>query len=160
MVSVDLGDLDLVVSAQLLGRALERETLARLQARGHRRARSHHGYVFQHLVDGPMAIGRIAERMDVSQQAVSKTVAELERLGYVRRRPGRDDRRVRIVALTAKGRRVVDDAREIRAQISAELAAGLGERRAERLRRLLADGLVAVGAAPAIRERRVPPGEA
>jgi DNA-binding MarR family transcriptional regulator len=45
----------------------------------------------------------------------------------VRRRPGPDDRRVRLVALTAKCRRVIDDARDIRAEISAELAGGLGE---------------------------------
>jgi DNA-binding MarR family transcriptional regulator len=38
------------------------------------------------LVEGPKSIGALAEPMGVTQQAVWKTVAELEGLGYVERR--------------------------------------------------------------------------
>ncbi len=149
--------LDLVVTAQLLGRALDDETQRRLMARDHPDSRPHHGYVFQHLVPGPMAIGQIAARMDVTQQAVSKTVAELERLGYVERRADPGDARVSLIALSAEGRRVIEDYRDVRAEVAGELAAALGVRRAEQLRRLMGESLVALGAAPAIRDRNVRP---
>ena len=61
------------------------------------------GVVFQHLVPGPIAIGALAERLGVTQQAASKAVADLERRGYVERAAGAADGRVRHVSLTARG---------------------------------------------------------
>ncbi len=156
MDGIDLKSLDVVVLAQLVGRVLDTEGQARI-ARRHPDSRPHHGYVFQHLVPGPMAVGQIADRMEVTQQAVSKTVAELERLGYVERQADPRDARVRLIALTRKGRAVIDDYRAIRSDLADELVAGLGERRVEQLRKLLAQALQTVGAAEAVAGRRVRP---
>jgi DNA-binding MarR family transcriptional regulator len=153
---VDLNVLDVVVTAQLLGRAIDRETQQRL-ASLHPQARPHHGYVFQHLISGPMAIGQIAARLEVTQQAVSKTVAELERLGYVERRADPGDARVRLIALTDAGRQVIEDYRQITRQVHDELVTALGVDRVEDLRALMAASLEAIGAAGAISERRVVP---
>jgi DNA-binding transcriptional LysR family regulator len=50
--------------------------------RGGRRSRaSADGVVLQHLVPGPQTIGEPAERLGVSQQAASKSIAVLEALG-------------------------------------------------------------------------------
>ena len=43
-----------------------------------------------------MTIGALAERLEVTQQAASKSVADLERRGYVERTPDPDDARARL----------------------------------------------------------------
>jgi len=115
------------------------------------------GLVFQHLVGGPLTIGALAERLEVSQQAVSKSVADLERRGYVARRPDPDDARARRVALTDRGEAAIAGGRHHRAAIAAELSDRLGPRRVEGARRLLLDVLAEVGADTAVRGRRVRP---
>jgi len=147
--------LDLVSAVALAGTSLDAEALRRLHAAGHPDARIGHGYTIQHLVEGPLPIGEIAERMGVTQQAASKAVAELERVGYAER--GRDpgDARVRRVALTARGIDVVETTRAVRAAMERELAAALGPDRAEELRRAALDALEWSGGAAAVRGRRV-----
>jgi DNA-binding MarR family transcriptional regulator len=69
--------------------------------------------VFQHLVPGPVPVSALAGALGVSQQAASKSVIELERMGYVRRQ-GTADRRVRVVELTDRGEAAVREARRLR----------------------------------------------
>ncbi|HLU53877.1 MAG TPA: MarR family transcriptional regulator [Pseudonocardia sp.] len=149
--------LDFAVVAQLAGLALTERTLDRLHARGHTALRVAHGYLFQHLVEGPVSIGALAERLGVSQQAVSKTAAELNAAGYVRYRTDAGDRRVRRVELTERGHAAVRDAREIRAELVGELAERLGADRVESARRTLLAALELAGGAAAVRRRRVRP---
>ena len=66
-------------------------------ARGFTGLRFSHGFLVQRLVEAEQAIAALAAALEVTQQAVSKTVAELEGLGYVRRRPDPRDARVRLV---------------------------------------------------------------
>lgn len=149
--------LDLVVVAQLAGAALTERARERLGGRGHPGLRTSHGYLFQHLVEGPITIGELAMRMDVTQQAASKAVAELADLGYVERIADPADGRVRRVGLTARGRSAVRDTRAIRAELVAELSASIGTDRVEEARRTLLAALDAVGGMPAVRSRRVLP---
>jgi DNA-binding MarR family transcriptional regulator len=86
-------------------------------------------------------------------------VRELEGLGYVDRSGDAADGRVRRVALTARGRAVLDAGREIRAALNAELAAALGAERAEAAADALKAALEALGAMPAVEARRVPPSQ-
>jgi MarR family transcriptional regulator, organic hydroperoxide resistance regulator len=62
----------------------------------------------------------------VSQQAVSQTVAEQERVGYVSRRPAPDDRRKHLVGLTHQGRDAIDASRRARSAMAGEIRASLG----------------------------------
>ena len=80
----------------------------RLTARGFTGLRFSHGFLVQRLIDAEQPIAALAQALDVTQQAVSKTVSELEGLGYVRRRPDPRDARVRLVSLTDRGRAAVD----------------------------------------------------
>ena len=149
--------LDVVLAALFAGLALNERVTERLHADGFDDVRFSHGFVFQHLVPGPLAVGALARRMGVSQQAASKAAAELERLGYVERAPDPADARVRRLALSARGRAAVEAGRAARAAVADELAGVLGPRRAETLRRTLLDALAAAGGLDAVRARRVPP---
>ena len=102
-----------------------------------------------------MTIGVLAERLGVTQQAASKSVADLERRGYVARAPDPDDARARLVALTPRGVGAISRAREQRAALAGELAERLGPERVEDARRLLLDVLAAVGGEADVRALRV-----
>jgi DNA-binding MarR family transcriptional regulator len=148
---------DLSLASLFAGWALADELQRRLEAEGHGRLRMADGLVFQHLIAGPCAIGDLAARMGVSQQAASKAVADLERRGYVRREADPADGRSRRAALTGRGEAAVEAGRRERAAIEAELAKRLGPRRVEAARRTLVDVVDALGGAGAIRGRRVRP---
>lgn len=87
-----------------------------------------HSYVFQHLLSGPKTIGELADLLGVTQQGASKSVAELERLGYVARQVAEGDLRVRQVHLTERGQAAIDAGRAARADVRADLEELLGAR--------------------------------
>src|SRR5262249_11038225 len=118
-------------------------------------ARFGHGFVFQHLVGGPLPIGDLARAMDVTQQRASKATAELEALGYVRREADPDDARVRRIALTERGWGVIEAARRARASVVDHLRERLGAERVAAAEGLLRDVLRETGAAAEIQARRV-----
>jgi DNA-binding MarR family transcriptional regulator len=152
---IDETDLDLTLAALFAGYALNDEVQRRLHAAGFEGLRFSHGFLVQHLVAGERTVGELAELMGVTQQAVSKTVGELETLGYLDRRARAGDARVRPVALTQKGRRAIETACAARAEVVAELRSELGPRRVDAATALLRDVLRAQGAMPDIRRRRV-----
>ena len=148
---------DLSLAAQFAGWAMADEIQRRIAGDGFADIRFADGFVFQHLVGGAITIGVLAERLGVTQQAASKSVADLERRGYVQRTADPDDARARRVALTPRGEGAIAAAREHRAALATELAERLGERRVEAARRLLLDVIADLGGEPAVRGRRVRP---
>lgn len=150
-------EIDLSLAALFAGWAMADEVAARLAADGYGDIRFADGVVFQHLVEGPIAVSALAGRMGVSQQAASKAVADLERRGYVTRAADPADGRARLVTLSERGTSVVEAGRRARAALTDELARRLGPRRAEAARKLLLDVVDALGADAALRSRRVRP---
>jgi DNA-binding MarR family transcriptional regulator len=148
-------DIDLSLASLFAGWAMADAIQQRLAADGHADLRFADGFVFQHLVEGPVTIGALAERLGVTQQAASKTVTDLERRGYVKRTADPDDARARLVALTGRGDAAITGARRHREALARELADQLGPRRVEGARRLLLDVVAALGAEAAVRGRRV-----
>lgn len=146
---------DLPLAALFAGWAMADEVQRRIAADGMDDLRFADGFVFQHLVPGPLPISVLAERMAVSQQAASKAVADLERRGYVERVAGTEDARVRNVSLTERGHAAIESGRRHRDALEAELAGKLGPRRAESARRVLAEIAAELGADDAVRGRRV-----
>ncbi|GAA2869109.1 MarR family winged helix-turn-helix transcriptional regulator [Nonomuraea rubra] len=154
---VEPRDLDLGTLALFVGSAAASAVQEELAAQGFTGLRVSHGYVFQHLVEEPRTIGELAVRMEVTQQAASKVVAELEGLEYVERVPDPRDARIRRVRLTGRGREAVAAARRARAAQEDRLAERGGRERVEACRALLAELLAELGGAGAVRRREVRP---
>jgi DNA-binding MarR family transcriptional regulator len=79
-------------------------------------------------------------------QVSSQLIDELESAGLGRRRPSATDRRAREIVITPKGRRLLQQARRLIAQVEDEVLAGLT---AEDRRELLALLRRALDSAPA-----------
>ncbi|MEV0998086.1 MarR family transcriptional regulator [Nonomuraea sp. NPDC050202] len=154
---VDPRDLELGTLALFVGSAAASAVQEEMAAQGFTGLRVSHGYVFQHLVEEARTIGELAVRMEVTQQAASKVVAELEGLGYVERVPDPRDARIRRVRLTGRGRAAVAAARRARAAQEDRLAERVGRERVEECRALLAELLDELGGAGAVRRREVRP---
>jgi DNA-binding MarR family transcriptional regulator len=118
-------------------RVMTEELIRTLAARGHGEVRYAHGNVFQYLDDAGTRVGVLAERAQMTKQAMAELVAHLEAHGYVERVPDPGDRRAKLVRTTPRGREVFAVVREFIAEIDARLAMRLGEAKLDRLRVLL-----------------------
>jgi DNA-binding MarR family transcriptional regulator len=100
---------------------------ARLAAQGHTATRAAHGAVFQYLDDAGITVSLLAERAQMTKQAMAELVAYLEAHGYVTRTPDPDDRRAKLVVPTARGREVIAVAQglvpELEARVTGHLSA-------------------------------------
>lgn len=152
--AVQPGSLDLGHLALFVGMRVNDVVLEELHAAGFMGLRYAHGFVFQHLLGGPRSISELAGLLEVTQQAASKTVAELEKLGYVEE-AGSEDARVRRVRLSSRGQAAVDKGRALRAGLEERWKRAHGSRALEEARGLLADLLESLGGAEAVRTRRV-----
>ena len=118
-------------------RAMTDELMERLVERGHPDVRFAHGSVFEFLDDDGTRAAVLAERAQVTKQAMAQLVAHLEDHGYVERVPDPRDGRAKLVRATERGRDVFAVARELMAEIEERLADRLGEAKLRQLRALL-----------------------
>ncbi len=132
---------------------------ARIVAEGFDDVRESYGYVVQGLLAGDTTVTALAARLGVSAQAVSKTVTEMERAGYLARGRDPDDGRARPLRLTPRGDAMVDASRRARIAVARELARWLGTRDEAELVRLLQHAAEPFGGLEALTARRLrPPG--
>lgn len=114
--------------------SLNGRMIERLAERGHEAVRPAHGAVFQYIDDTGTPVARLAERAQVTKQAMAELVLHLESHGYVTRTPDPADRRAKLVLPTDKGREVFEIARELVPEIEEEIDRLLGPRRSAALR--------------------------
>jgi DNA-binding MarR family transcriptional regulator len=91
------------------------------------------------LVESPRRSGEIAQRCALTPASVSELVDLLERDGFVRRSEDRNDRRVVVVEITARGRREIERVGELMTAPVAKIIAGLSAEKRSRLAAALAD---------------------
>jgi len=93
------------------------------------------------LYPGPQGSrpSELAARLGMSKQAVNYLLGELERRGYLERRPDPDDLRSRRIALTERGEAVGLVMREAVAEVEREWEAKLGRKQFAQLRGLLGE---------------------
>jgi len=116
--------------------ALNGVVLARLAERGHPEVRAAHSAVFQYLDDAGTTVSALAERAQMTKQAMAELVHHLEAHGYVSRVPDPADRRAKLVLATERGREVLAIARALVPEIEERVGAVVG---AERVPSLVAD---------------------
>ena len=116
---------------------VRRRMLERLHERGFDDLDQAHLALFQYPGPDGARPSELAARLRVSKQALNYLLGELERLGYLERRPDPDDQRSKRVVLTRRGGRAVETIREAVADVEAEWSAKLGARRFAELRTLL-----------------------
>ena len=81
----------------------------------------------------------LAQRWSMSKQAVNPLINDLERWGYLQRRPDPTDQRGRVLSLTDRGRELMTTIKELHAEIESDWQAQIGQRRYQTLRRALRD---------------------
>jgi DNA-binding MarR family transcriptional regulator len=93
--------------------------------------------VFQY--PGPQGArpSELATRLRMSKQALNYLLGELERRGYLERRPDPEDLRSKRISLTVRGIAVVDAIREAVAEVESAWAERLGQQRFASLHKLL-----------------------
>jgi DNA-binding MarR family transcriptional regulator len=115
----------------------------RLEQRGWERTRPLWGFVLLAIRDEPRSVSQIGLLLGTSKQAAAKVVAGLEDARLVERAADQSDRRATVVRLSRRGRRFLADVERVYAEIEADWAAAIGERRLAGIRRGLAAALAA-----------------
>jgi DNA-binding MarR family transcriptional regulator len=117
--------------------AIAAELHTRLTAEGFGEIRPSHGCVFRWIEPEGSRLTGLAERSGLTKQAVGEAVTDLERLGYVDRRPDPVDGRAKIIHLTPRGEKGMAAASRIFDEIESELAEEVGKERMAELRETL-----------------------
>ncbi|WP_322858293.1 MarR family transcriptional regulator [Mycobacterium europaeum] len=89
------------------------------------------------LAAGGLHASDLADRLQVSRQAVAQAITGLERHGYVTRAPNPLDARTRIIELTPRGRRALSVMRSNAVDLEKRWEELLGRRRLAELRETL-----------------------
>ena len=146
--------LDLAYLAFFLGLRVNELVMGRMTTAGFKGVRESHGYLIQHLIESERSITDLAKRMDVTQQAASKVVAELIGLGILEAAPAKD-RRAKRIRLSQRGWDCVRLGRRARAQIDRRLVNAAGTKNYAMARSILVTYLRMLGGMDKIRSRRV-----
>ena len=118
---------------------VQRRMLELLHERGFDDLDAAHLSVFQY--PGPQGArpSELAARLRVSKQALNYLLGELERFGYLERRPDADDLRAKRIALTPRGTSAIVVIREAVVEMETAWSDRLGSSRFEQLRALLVE---------------------
>jgi DNA-binding MarR family transcriptional regulator len=105
-----------------------------------------HGCIFRFVHDEGMRLTTLASLAGMTKQSVGEVVDDLVARGYVKRIPDPEDKRAKLICLTAKGERAQATGRELFAKVEEHWKERYGERRIEQLRKLLEE--IAANEAP------------
>jgi len=151
---IDLTQLDLGYLGLFLGQRVNELVVDRLRREGFRNVRESHGYVVQHLIERERSITELAQRMRVTQQAASKTISEMVRLGILDAKPAAD-RRAKTICISKRGWASVRLSRRVRTQIDRRLVKAVGDEEYRRTNACLTRCLEILRGVQSIESRRV-----
>jgi DNA-binding MarR family transcriptional regulator len=113
------------------------ELFRRFEAVGLGDIRPGHGCVFGNIEPEGSRLTDLADRACMTKQSVGEVTTDLERRGYVERRPDVTDGRVKIIRLTDRGREAQRIGLELIDEIEREWAQRYGEAEIAALRETL-----------------------
>ena len=125
---------------RLLGaatRALNRHITEELHRRGYD-TRPGHAALLANLDFAGNSVTEVAERAQITKQAMARLAVELEEMGLIRRRPDSDDKRALNLSFTKSGKDLIRATVAIVDQTERELGREIGERSMATLKRSLA----------------------
>lgn len=122
-------------------RDFERRIWEQLADRGYPDIRPSHSQVFANLGMGSVRVTELAERAQVTQQAMGKMLKELERLGYIARDIDAGDKRAREIRLTDRGVRLAQDCLEVVDEIRRDYDKRVGVRELAELEERLREAI-------------------
>ncbi len=122
-------------------RDFERRIWQGLATCGYPDIRPSHSAIFAHLGMGAVRVTELAERAQVTQQAMGKMLKELERMGYVARDIDGGDKRAKEIRLTERGAALVADTRDVVNQVRSYYANKIGARQLDDLEQSLRDAV-------------------
>ena len=97
------------------------------------------GFVFRTLGAGPTTISGLAERLEITKQGAGQIVDDMERRGYVERRPDPSDARAKLLHLTERGEAALSAARKFHQAYERRLRKRFGDEAIDTLRDVLTD---------------------
>jgi DNA-binding MarR family transcriptional regulator len=148
-------NLDLGHLALFFGLRVNELVMERMKESGFEGVRERHGFVIQHLIERERTITQLAERMEVTQQAASKTVAEMIKAGALEMVRNRDDRRTRVIRLSKRAQEAVRVSRRERQKLERRLIAVVGKDSYVTAQKTLRRCLEAFGGLDRVESRRV-----
>lgn len=119
--------------------AVQEHMLERLHANGFTDFDASYLIVVQYPGPQGERPSELAARLRMSKQALNHLLGQLERRGYLERRPDPDDRRSKRIAVTARGAKAGKVIREAVAEMEEAWTRELGAARFNQLRDLLRD---------------------
>lgn len=96
-----------------------------------------HSAVFAQIDPGGSRLTELANRANITPQAMGELIDELEELGYVTRQPDPTDRRAKLIVLTHEGQAAVEAGRQTIVGLEQRITEILGEKGHQKLRELL-----------------------
>lgn len=123
-------------------RLVNERAMARVNARG-QVLKASYTALFPHLDFVGVRVVELAQRLGISKQAVSQTLAELVAQGIVELLPDPNDGRAKLARFTRRGGEAIGEGLAVLRAIEAELAAKIGAQRMAALH----DALLALEAA-------------
>ncbi|HEX8629059.1 MAG TPA: helix-turn-helix domain-containing protein [Catenuloplanes sp.] len=95
------------------------------------------GFVFRALATAPLTVSDLATRLGISKQGAGQIVDDMQRRGYVERRPDPADGRARLLYLSARGQAALAAARRFHHRYEQRLVRTHGPAAVDALRQLL-----------------------
>ena len=119
-------------------RALNRHISRELHRQGYRDTRPGHAALLANLDMAGNSVTEVAERAQISKQAMARLAVELEDMGIISRRVDGSDKRALTLSFTKRGRDLIRSTVAIVDEIEHDLAQEIGDRSMATLKRSLA----------------------
>jgi len=111
------------------------------------------GYVFRLLAEGTSTLSELAAQLQMTSPGALKVIDDMVGKGYVSRSADASDGRVKRLALTARGRAALAQARKFHARCERDLERRLGKRTVAATRQVL-EALASTDGASTVRRAR------